>query len=291
MRALHAGGTKLREQRERVGGIDGRLGVAPLAQAHHLAVPQIDRRQELDAGQLHRASSRKLPSRRRPASPLFSGWNCVPSTRPTPATAAKRRPWRAVASCRLAGAPSRGRSCARSRRTRRRRGRRAADGRRAGAGGSNRCAAAGPTPAGGSPGPATAPGRRWRRTPRCPRRGVENRRRCRAARPRRRARRAAPTRARRAGPRAAGRKAPTPGSSSTRAAAIRCGSAVTSASAPTQARARARLPRLPTPRSTTVATARASARPSFMRSAFPWCSVLRGRHDAPPPGAAPAPPP
>src|SRR5690606_3456953 len=63
----------LPEHRERILRIDG-LGIeAPLQQAHALAAPQVDGRNEQ-----HQPSSRKLASTRAPGCAERSGWNCTP---------------------------------------------------------------------------------------------------------------------------------------------------------------------------------------------------------------------
>src|SRR5690606_6021594 len=83
-------------QRQRVVAVAGFLGVVALGETDDAAVADIDRRVEGEAA--HAGSMvRKLSRRRAPAAAERSGWNCAPITLPRRTTAAKSRPWQALA--------------------------------------------------------------------------------------------------------------------------------------------------------------------------------------------------
>src|SRR6185369_7715334 len=68
------------DQGERIVGVDGFARRIPLAETDRSAVAQVNGRKEIH--QTSPAIFRKLARSRRPASPLRSGWNWVPITRP-----------------------------------------------------------------------------------------------------------------------------------------------------------------------------------------------------------------
>ena len=97
----HAGAGVRLQHGHRIVAVDRGAGVVPLAEADGPAVAEVNR-----GDQLHCAISRKFESSRSPAGPLRSGWNCVPITRPRPATAGKSRPWVQRARQSSSGTPS-----------------------------------------------------------------------------------------------------------------------------------------------------------------------------------------
>src|SRR5262249_46531841 len=65
---------------------------APLVQAHHAALAQVDRGNDDHAALREATPATKFATSRRPTAWLFSGWNCNPSTLPRPTIAAKSWP-------------------------------------------------------------------------------------------------------------------------------------------------------------------------------------------------------
>ncbi len=76
----------------RVDGVDGLFLRAALVQAHHAALPQVDRGHHDHAALRAATPATKLATSFCPTAWLFSGWNCRPSTEPRPTIAAKSRP-------------------------------------------------------------------------------------------------------------------------------------------------------------------------------------------------------